>query len=77
MKTVTVDDKQRIRLAGSAPNSKFWLVPEGGGYRLFPIAKPERQKRIGKKEAVKLIKKHRVSLSADWNEIRKMTREID
>jgi hypothetical protein len=77
MKIVTVDDKRRVRLAGSAPNSKFWLVQDGLGYRLFPIAQPQPKKRLSKKEALKLIDQHPVVLTAGWDEIRKTTREID
>jgi hypothetical protein len=77
MKIVTVGDKRRIRLAGSAPNAKFWLVQDGLGYRLFPIAETPTKKRLSKREALRVIDQQRVVLSGGWDEIRKTAREID
>jgi len=77
MKTVTVDPQHRIRIGECAPHTKFWLIPDEKGFRLQRIPTPEPKRRPSKEEAIKLIEKHRVKLSAGWEEIRRTTREID
>ena len=73
MKIGTIDQESRIRLVGTHPKERFWVIEQTDGYRLKRVAEPK--KRMSKQDVLKALRTSKLRFTRDWEEIRQDTRE--
>ena len=73
MKIGTIDQESRIRIAGTCPKERFWVIEQPDGYRLKRVDEPK--KRMSRQEVLKALKQSKLVFTRDWEQIRRDTRE--
>jgi hypothetical protein len=66
--------KKRIRIEGTKPKQKFWVIEEPDGYRLKRVAKLPPRK-MTKEEVLQAIDRSKLKFKQSWEEMRLETRE--
>jgi hypothetical protein len=76
MSTYTVDTKKRILLPGGRPGDIFDVQQQAEGrFLLVRLEKPERSKRMSKKECMAAMRKAPLRPTMRWEKLRELTRE--
>ena len=76
MKTVTSDDKRRIRLGDIEPREVFQVTrPDAEHWLLTRLQPPAPSKRMTRAQVKQAIRENPLRMKMSWEELRALTRE--
>jgi hypothetical protein len=75
--TLTADAKKRVVLPGAAPGDVFVYEETGKGVLLKRIYRHREPRKQTKEQAVKAIKRWKSLRGVKWEELRKLTRQVE